>query len=397
MAELRRRYVPPRQNSIEVMPGEEPFAATAEERRASPGSQALLRRIGEQEQERTTLAKARFEKSKLGLIPAEGEGEKARRRQHLVRQAAKHGVPQNVLAQQMQVEGLQPEEPKGPMVKTPYGDLPADVGFRYLPEEAKPKAATPSMKIYHHPKEKDVKMVDVRDPESIKDARAAGYRPGKLVTEKPLTEAARKVSAAITARGKVTGELKELTGLYGVLDAAGEIVSAEKSITSNVMAWAKASTPGQAVSKMTGTVAQSIRNRVNSMRPLLINDIRKASEMGAKGMDSEKELAFYLQAATNPKLDVQSNYAAIKVLDEAYGDGSFGGGGALDANALRRIFMESGGDEEKAIEYFGEMTAIGESLSGFIKTPSQQNIITVRNPTTGEMETWDTTAGRRTN
>lgn len=137
MAELRRRYVPPRQDSIEVMPGEEPFAATAEERRASPGSQALLRRIDEQEQERTVLAKARFEKSKLGLIPAEGEGEKTRRRQHLIRQAARHGVPQNVLAQQMQVEGLQPEEPKGPMVKTPYGDLPADVGFRYLPKEAK--------------------------------------------------------------------------------------------------------------------------------------------------------------------------------------------------------------------------------------------------------------------
>lgn len=136
MAELRRRYVPPRQDSIEVMPGEEPFAATAEGRRASPGSQALLRRIGEQAQERTVLAEARFEKSELGLIPAEGEDEKARRRQHLIRQAAKHGVPQNVLAQQMQVEGLQPE---GPAVETPYGKLPADIAFRYLPAEAKPE------------------------------------------------------------------------------------------------------------------------------------------------------------------------------------------------------------------------------------------------------------------
>ncbi len=138
MAELRRRYVPPRQDLIEVMPGEEPFAATAEERRASPASKGLLRRIDEQALERTALAEASLEKSKLGLIPAEGETQKARRRQHLIRQAAKHGVPQNVLAQQMTIEGLQPEAPAGPTVETPYGELPADVGFRYLPKEAAP-------------------------------------------------------------------------------------------------------------------------------------------------------------------------------------------------------------------------------------------------------------------
>ena len=137
MAGLRRRYVP---GEIEVTPGQEPLGATAEERRASPASQTLLRRADAQQQERAALAKARFEKSERGLIPAEGETEKARRRQHLIRQAGRHGVPQSVLAKQMQVEGLEPAAPSGPMVQTPHGELPADVGYRYLAKEAPPVA-----------------------------------------------------------------------------------------------------------------------------------------------------------------------------------------------------------------------------------------------------------------
>lgn len=153
MAELRRYDLPGTQGSLTVLPGQDPLGATAEERRQSPASQALLRRIDEQQEERAALAKARFEKSKLGLIPAEGGGEKDRRRQYLISQAGKHGVPQNVLAKQMQIEGLEREAPAGPMVKTPYGELPADVGFRYLPKEAQPvKAPSAQWKVIKDPK-----------------------------------------------------------------------------------------------------------------------------------------------------------------------------------------------------------------------------------------------------
>ena len=229
MAELRRYDLPGTQGSLTVLPGQDPLGATAEERRQSPASQALLRRIDEQQEERAALAKARFEKSKLGLIPAEGGGEKDRRRQYLISQAGKHGVPQNVLAQQMQIEGLEREAPAGPTVKTPYGELPADVGFRYLPEKAKPKAApTPSEKLYRHPKTKDLMFVNVRAPETVQSARKEGYRPvgkdGKNGTGKG-GGGGKKPSAGLYARGefaiarqmsnKTTGQISDYLDLEG--------------------------------------------------------------------------------------------------------------------------------------------------------------------------------------
>ncbi|MCK5612984.1 hypothetical protein KAR91_64515 [Candidatus Pacearchaeota archaeon] len=126
------------QDYMELMPGEESLAPTAAERRMSSASQGLLRRAEEQAKERTSLVGARLEKSELGLIAPEGDIEKTQRRQHLIRQASRHGVPQNVLAQQIMVEGVQEEKPK-PTVETPYGELPADIAFRYLPTEAKPE------------------------------------------------------------------------------------------------------------------------------------------------------------------------------------------------------------------------------------------------------------------
>jgi hypothetical protein len=53
----------------------------------------------------------------------------------------------------------------------------------------------------------------------------------------------------------------------------------------------------------------------------MLNEIRQASEMGARGLDSEKELEFYLAATTDEKTELHSNLAAAIVLDEAYGDG----------------------------------------------------------------------------
>jgi hypothetical protein len=41
--------------------------------------------------------------------------------------------------------------------------------------------------------------------------------------------------------------------------------------------------------------------------------------MGARGLDSNKELEFYIQAATDPARDIQANRAALQVLENAYG------------------------------------------------------------------------------
>ena len=128
------------------------------------------------------------------------------------------------------------------------------------------------------------------------------------------------------ARGKrdegqrrVSSSLEALSGYYDELSKAGAAIDTEKGGTSNVYARVRASGAGQLVGGALGTEAQSIRNQINQVRPLLLNDIRQATAMGARGLDSNKELEFYLQAATDPARDIQANKAALQVLENAYG------------------------------------------------------------------------------
>lgn len=124
------------------------------------------------------------------------------------------------------------------------------------------------------------------------------------------------------AQGRVSENLRTLSEYYDALDEMGAAINVERSTADNIVSSISASGPGQVVGRAMGTEAQSIRNRIGSMQPLLIQEIRKATEMGARGLDSNRELSFYLQAATDPTRDIQSNKAAIKVLDTAYGLGT---------------------------------------------------------------------------
>lgn len=129
------------------------------------------------------------------------------------------------------------------------------------------------------------------------------------------------VTKKTTAKSRMTGNLATLGNHYLTLDSIGAIINVNNPSFDNLSARIKSSGAGQYIGQTFGTSAQSIRESINKLRPLLVQDIRQATDMGARGLDSEKELEFYLNAATNAKTDVQSNIAAIVVLDEAYGNG----------------------------------------------------------------------------
>jgi hypothetical protein len=90
---------------------------------------------------------------------------------------------------------------------------------------------------------------------------------------------------------------------------------------SNVLAAVGSSGPGQFLGNMVGTENQSARNSIAQTRPLLLNAIKQATGMSAKQMDSNAELKMYLAAATDPKLDIKANMAALDSLDRLYGLG----------------------------------------------------------------------------
>ena len=140
---------------------------------------------------------------------------------------------------------------------------------------------------------------------------------GKATT----TSADSKEEQKQEARQRVTTVLNNFRDVYDQLETSGAMVSTEKGSFGNVLNRLAASGVGQGVAGALGTKTQSLRNQINQMKPLLIQDMRKATEMGVRGMDSEKELEFYMQAVTDPRKDIQSVRAALNVLSAAYGLG----------------------------------------------------------------------------
>ena len=124
-----------------------------------------------------------------------------------------------------------------------------------------------------------------------------------------------KVSVADTKKQEATGQLDDivasLNAQYDALEKGGGIVSTDKGTLSNLAASAEASALGQYVGKALGTQNQSARNQIGMTRPQLLMAIKSASGMTAKQLDSNADLKLWLQAATDPQLDVQANRAAL--------------------------------------------------------------------------------------
>lgn len=181
------------------------------------------------------------------------------------------------------------------------------------------------------------KNVDATTAERIAFNSEKGKQLAIIETAGDVLEARGEVTPQAKkniARKGVSGKLATLGNHYLNLNSMNAIVNVDNPTPTNILAAGRASEVGQFFGRITGTDAQSIRNSISKLRPLLLQDIRQSTDMGARGLDSEKELEFYLQAATDTKTDIQSNIAAMVVLDEAYGEG-------LVAEQLRDLTDES--------------------------------------------------------
>ena len=153
----------------------------------------------------------------------------------------------------------------------------------------------------------------------------AGYRftpsgdlmaiPGGPVDAKTI----KANSAQETGRDTVSSVVDQLRTGYENLNARNAIVNPKNSVMSNLSAGLASSAPGQVASNLAGTEAQSIRNEIKMTRPLLLQQIMKATGMSAKQMDSNAELKLWLSTATDPGVDIKSNLAALDNIEKMYG------------------------------------------------------------------------------
>lgn len=168
------------------------------------------------------------------------------------------------------------------------------------------------------------KQAEFSFSEKISNAAETGKMLAQIANTPELLKAKGEITPVQSkedAANRITGVLTEVAGIYLQLDSKDAVVNTDKAVVKNVNARLGASGVGQFLANAVGTESQSLRNQIKNAQPLLINFIRQASEMGARGLDSEKELQFYLQAASDPTRDYKSNLAALAILDDAYGLG----------------------------------------------------------------------------
>lgn len=144
------------------------------------------------------------------------------------------------------------------------------------------------------------------------------------VDNRPNPAAAKADAAAAKAdeaKSQVDNVVATLNSYYDALDKNGGIVNPDKGMLSNLGASISSSGVGQAVGRAVGTENQSARNSIKQARPLLLQYIKNATGMSAQQMNSNVELKLWLEAATDPQLDVRANRENLGRIQQMIGTG----------------------------------------------------------------------------
>ena len=166
---------------------------------------------------------------------------------------------------------------------------------------------------------------DPKNPDNMLTIDARSYRGGSIGTPGVIGVSGKSAAAqqkAITVdagRKNVSDMVTNLNDMYNQLDTGGGITNPKDSALHNAGAWLSSSSGGQIMGQMVGSKNQSLRNNIEQTRPLLLAAIKNATGMSSQQMNSNAELKFYLNAATDPKIDIKANRAALERLDQMYG------------------------------------------------------------------------------
>jgi hypothetical protein len=155
----------------------------------------------------------------------------------------------------------------------------------------------------------------------------------------------------------VTNTLRGMAGALNSLYKIGAAVSSSQGSGQNVINRIRASDLGQAIEGAVGTEAQALRQRFKNGIPVYINDMRQATEMSARAMDSEKELEFYLQSAGSEKTDIITSMAALYAAGERFGSGGAGVVQDLDPEIRRAVLIRAGVFMDEGQKYQGNVSA----------------------------------------
>lgn len=112
--------------------------------------------------------------------------------------------------------------------------------------------------------------------------------------------------------------LTKAESLINDLEKAGGIASTKKSSGSNLLTNLQTGTVGQTMGRLTGTENQAKRDELSSLRLQLLNDIKQATGMSSRAMDSNQELKTWLASLGSEGMTAEANRAIIKNIRERF-------------------------------------------------------------------------------
>lgn len=144
---------------------------------------------------------------------------------------------------------------------------------------------------------------------------------------RPKVKAGEATGDKQQARQGVDGTLSRIMDQYKILAEEKAIVSAENTGAENVQA--RISTKlGPTVGRTVGTKAQTARDTIANLRQALLADIKAATGMSSKAIDSNVELKSFLDSLGDPDQSLETIQNTLAELSIKYGLGTLSTGGA---------------------------------------------------------------------
>lgn len=151
-------------------------------------------------------------------------------------------------------------------------------------------------------------------PDTVANNRTAVTIARLPARSKPGAGTATKSTISPESRAAAAETLKELDGIYDKLNEMGALVSPKRSTSGNILSYLRSSGAGQVVEGALGTEAQTLRDRVGSIRPALMQQLAKATGLTGKQLDSNADVKLFMQTVTNPQSSYEANQRAISGL-----------------------------------------------------------------------------------
>lgn len=160
------------------------------------------------------------------------------------------------------------------------------------------------------------------------------------------------------ARGNVSQTLDKLVGNFLTLYARGDAISSSQGIGQNLFNYAR-NLPGiKQLEAATGSESSALKAEITRTSRSLMNDIRQATEMGVRGMDTPAELEFYMSTLGDPSTDLVTSLALLSIVNESIGRGAEDLGGLSNLLNAKEIIEAKTRLQAEAADKQGAVDAL---------------------------------------